>query len=188
MSIYIARRIRLTEPAFVNYTGPFGPVNFTDGLSDDKVEWQEASRLAANVRCEDADMPGYQLGEVAEGERHRLRKADAPVIRAMEVAEKTDTGLRLASQQFTREELAKIADEKGLAGVRDIARAWGKTGRSIEECIAAILNAQEPGYTDRVEKGPASEAAPAIPEETPVVEEAPAVEEKTEEVAEEKAE
>jgi hypothetical protein len=45
-------------------------------------------------------------------------------------------------QRYTREELEALADKGGLPAVREIARMWTRTGRSIQECIEAVLEAQ----------------------------------------------
>ena len=44
---------------------------------------------------------------------------------------------------YTKEELEKIADEKGISGLRDIAVQFGVTSNSISSLIYKILDRQE---------------------------------------------
>lgn len=158
MDNFKARRLRILDAGLANYTGDFGLVNFENGVSTHEVNWIEAGSLAAIVHIEDADLPGYQLGGAAELERDRGRLADAPEVSASARVEEVDGKTRMVAEHFSRKELEQIADHKGLAGVRDIARAWKRTGRSIQECVDAILDAQGDAVQQVPEHGPAVKA------------------------------
>jgi hypothetical protein len=153
------RRLRLMDPGFVNYTGPMGQVDFTDGVSDEKVAWREAQMLASLTYIEDADKPGYQLGPHVEEQRQKDRDTSDPIVALVDSGEHVNPEGAPVMERFTRADLEKIADEKGLEGVRSIARAWNRTGRSIAETISAIMDAQG-GHTE-VAKREAAEASAA---------------------------
>ena len=143
MQGFKARRLKIIEKGLDNYTGLFGDVDFVDGVSSDLVGWQEAHRLGANVQIVDADNLDYQIGPVAEYERNLNTPADAHVVKAVDGGVIQPNGeIKLAVQRFSPEELENLASEKGLHGIRELARAHGKTGRSIQDCIEVILEAQ----------------------------------------------
>ena len=138
--LFRPRRVRIVEPGLVGSTGFIGYTEFKDGVSVAPVTWREAQLLGSSFRIEDADEPGYLISPVAETERTRERPADDPVCKLV------DEGKHMVGEtqvRHTREQLEEIADKKGLSGVRDIARIWGRTGRSIVECVNAVLDAQE---------------------------------------------
>lgn len=142
MDAYKPRRLRITEPGLDNYNGLFGMVEFVEGVSVHQVGWQEAARLGANVRVVDYDEPERQVGPVSDYERIKHTTADAPMVKAMDTGIFVDGEIKSATQRFTRAELEDIADKQGLAGVRAIANAVGRTGRSIAQCVDAVLEAQ----------------------------------------------
>lgn len=141
MDSYRPRRLRLMGD-FANYTGPIGVVQFTDGISDGPVVWHEALRIGSAMMVEDADMPGYQISAAADMNRNLDRTIDDPIIGQLDRGEHVNAEGSPVVERYTREQLEAIADAKGLSGVRDLARRWGRTGRAISECIDAILEAQ----------------------------------------------
>jgi len=137
------RRLRLVQPDFAHYTGPIGGIEFIDGVSEHLVVWHEALRIGSSIHCEDADVPGFQINPSSELARTRDRDASDPIVDAVSRGEHVNPEGSPLVDRYTREELEEIADKKGLTGVREIARLWSRTGRSIQECITAVLEAQE---------------------------------------------
>lgn len=160
-----SRRIRIVEAGWETYTGFFGTAEFVDAVSVHPIAWVEQQRLGGIIRMEsfEEDEVDTQIGPSAELLRNReLTTEDARVQgadRAIEINGET----RLASTIYTREELEEIADRKGINGLRDIGSGWGVIGRSINELIGRILNAQT--LSDPAPKGETPvEAAPATEE------------------------
>ena len=146
-AIYKPRRLRIVEPGFESVTDRIGLVDFVDGVSTQPVNYQEASIIGANFRTEDADESGYQISPAATMDRFQHTTIEDDVVRAFGAGEHVNLNGGAVMERFTLTELEAIADRNGLSGVRDIARAWGETGRSIKECIDAILTAQGAGTT-----------------------------------------
>ncbi len=57
--------------------------------------------------------------------------------------EKQESTAKKAEPKYTQEALEKIADESGIAGLREIAAEFNVKGNSIATLIKAIMNAQE---------------------------------------------
>ena len=142
MEAYKPRRLRIMDPGLDNYTGPIGPIDFVDGVSVDAIDWIEAGRLGANLHVEDADREGHQINEAAEILRSRELNADDDRVVKFNQSFQLDGETKIGIEHLSREELEAIADKDGLAGVRELARKWGGTGRSINECIEAVLRGQ----------------------------------------------
>lgn len=145
MNPFRPRRIRITEPGFQALSGYFGTIEFRDGVSIEPVHWLEQQRLGGLVRFVSAedDEAGLEIGPAAEMVRHRDMDADDERTKATDAAVTTvDGGVRLVGETYSRDDLEDIADKRGIAGLRDIAKAWGVKGRSINEMITEILAAQ----------------------------------------------
>lgn len=157
MNPFRPRRIKITEPNFLNMSGYFGTIEFADGVSVDPVPWQEQQRLGGLIRFVSAedDESEAQIGPAAELIRNRNMGADDERAQGVDRGVMgADGAVRLAGEFYTRDQLEEIADKKGIAGLRDVARAWGVKGRSINEMITEILTAQDKGAN------PAAFAAP----------------------------
>lgn len=169
-NVFRPRRIRIAQDGWGGYTGDFGQVAFKDGVSVDLVPWLEQQRLGGLIMIESAeeDEVGTQVSPSAELLRNRDRPFDESVLAAVEAIVTTPAGeVRVAGSLHTREELEAIADRKGLAGLRDVAKAWGVKGRGIAELIRDILEAQSKASP------PAAPAAPEVTGEAPPAPEAP---------------
>ena len=142
MDAYKSRRLRIVDKSLENYTGLLGTVEFEHGVSVDLVPWIEAGRLGAIVHIEDADQEDYQVSESAEIERSQDLAADDIRVTDFDRSHQLDGETKLALDHYTREQLEAIADKEGLAGVRELARQRGGTGRSILECIESVLKNQ----------------------------------------------
>lgn len=149
------QKIKIIEPGMIHYTGPVGMVSFVDGVSVEPVDKLARNFVGAIFRCELADKPGYQVGSAADEIRGNHVKFDDPNVKVFNNAtfDMKNSVPNIKKPNYTREELEQIADELGLNGVRDIAKIWSVTGRSIQQVIDAILNAQG-GKIESVEEGP----------------------------------
>jgi hypothetical protein len=143
-----ARRVRIAQAGWGGYTGHFGTVEFLDGASVEPVSWPEQQRLGGLVLIVSMETGGgeddAQIGPSAELVRTRgVPHSDALMAGIDVVVAAPDGSLKMASEMLNRDELEAVADRKGIAGLRDIAVAWKVRGRSINEMINAILEAQE---------------------------------------------
>lgn len=139
-----ARRVRITEPGWASFSDVFGTALFKDGVSVEQITWQEQQRLGGILRMESAeeDEVEIRLGPSAELTRNREMGADDARVTNMDKAVIVNGEARLAVANYTRAELEDVADRKGLAGLRDIAAAWSVKGRSVNDLVHAILDAQ----------------------------------------------
>lgn len=142
-------KLRLTQSGFESYSGQMGVVMFEDGLSIDDVltidgiriaaaigaQWEDGS--AANVGdmyLDNMNTPAF-LGDFIESPADE----NEPAPTAVPSSEKPET----AVEKFTKKQLAKIADEEGVAGLRKIGDTLGVKGKSIVELIDLILQSQQ---------------------------------------------
>lgn len=134
-------RIRIFEPGMETYTGFMGTIEFLDGVSVHEVGFIDLRRIGASMRVENAES-GTQISMLAESTTMRDMPVDDPSIIAANSLVEVNGVVRSAGEFYNREALEEIADKKGLSGLRVIADRWGVKGRSINEIINDILNAQ----------------------------------------------
>lgn len=140
-------KLRLTQAGFEHYTGQMGVVWFEDGLSTTDVSSIDAIRISAAIGADWEDGSAANVGDMY------LNSMDVPAHVGMadrdipapvtysEVEQLAGQGTTVESS-YTEEQLAKIADEKGIAGLREIGDKVGAKGTSIVGLIAGILKAQ----------------------------------------------
>ncbi len=166
-------RVKIEESGFDKFTGDMGGTEFVNGVSVGDLSIADVNRLGASVRVvevlEDEEggiVTGAQMGVgsvLAESRdvSYEVQAQDAQdgldkeaygdfkenegeEIDAEEgqEAEEAKEALQVI---YTKEQLEKIADEKGADGVREIAKKLDVKGRSIVELIKGIISAQEAG-------------------------------------------
>lgn len=148
-------RLKITQPGFEGYTGALGPVDFDNGISVEPVPVIMADRLAATMMIVTVDDEGNEVSQAGVAARMvggvTIR---ADVVEALGKASEDDLiedRRRLAESQarppvsklYTVAELKAVADEKGINGLREIAKPWGVKERSIPKLIQEILVAQD---------------------------------------------
>lgn len=142
------RKIRIVQPGWESYSGPYGHIEFKDGVSVDPVDWLQADRIAADLQVVDA-ADGEQIGAqvrlietkcIPLDALDRLMTAEdepppapVPVAPAPSAPEKV----------WSVEALHDIADKEGIKGLREIGNALGAKGRAIPELIEDILKVQD---------------------------------------------
>ncbi len=149
--------LKIISNGWQGYNGQLNIITFRNGISTEPVPPRIADRIAASVRVVACDADGNEGEETVHvGVQHRLISESmmrAPVREPL--AQQSDADKKLEARLdaaralsapvddlFTRVDLEKIADEKGIKGLRDIADAWTVKGRSIPELIDKILAAQ----------------------------------------------
>jgi hypothetical protein len=144
-------KIRIIEPGFQGYTGNFGGAEFVDGVSVENLSKREVNQISCNIRCEAVDDEGNTTGQtisVAESiiahSSHTLNEIDpkAPDTTLPSVSDESAALPPSLIGTYTREQLEAIADQKGIAGIREITDPFGIKGRSIVDLIDQFLSRQ----------------------------------------------
>lgn len=139
------QRLRIAERGWNNYTGHFGGVEFKDSLSVHPVDPVTATRLGSLIQLVKVDTD-EQAGQSAELHRHADVRAEVvaelPRVDGQDIKPKAEP--EPEQPKYTREYLEKVADERGIAGLREIADPKGIKGRGIVELIEEILEHQKP--------------------------------------------
>lgn len=138
-------KLRLTQAGFEKYTGQMGVVQFKDGLSEGDVLPIDAIRISAAIGADWEDGSAANVGDmylnnmdvpafVGRGTSEQSAPVEAPKVSVVAASGTT----------YAADDLAKIADEQGIAGLRGIAEPMGVKGTSIVGLIDAILKKQGP--------------------------------------------
>lgn len=131
----MTKKLRLIGKGFENYTGRIGVVEFVNGLSVTTPHQMDVHRLTCTIGARWEDGSPSSVGEGYEAMRHVGAPTDSEAkAQAAKVAEKAYKGKR-----YTEAELGAIADEKGIAGLREVGEAVGVKGKSIKELMDGIL-------------------------------------------------
>lgn len=144
-------KLKLTQAGFETYTGQMGVVMFKDGLSEGDVLPIDAIRIAAAIGAEWEDGTAANVGQMylnnMDAPAHvgggDLSNLSMPVEGKDEPqGESEQTQPNVQATHLTREELEAVADEKGIAGLREIAEPMNVKGTSIVGLMDAIIKAQ----------------------------------------------
>ncbi len=137
------QKIRITQAGWANFTDTMCGVEFVDGLSVYPVPHNLILTLGSLFSIEGVDEQ-EQVGMGAHVKASRTTKAK--VVPALADSTPESVGISTDAvapvKKFTREELETIADEHGIAGLREIADGFKVKGRGIMELIAEITKAQ----------------------------------------------
>ena len=151
MNPFRPRRVRLAEPGWATYSGHVGTALFEAGVSVEPISFREQQIIGGIIRIESLDdgEEGTQIGPAAELVRSRQIDADHERVAAADtgVAAGSHGEMRLVAERYTREELEALADRRGITGLREIAAPYNIKGRSINELIGEILEAQAKSET-----------------------------------------
>jgi hypothetical protein len=141
------RRIRITQPTWLGFTGHMASVEFVDGVSTTFVPQNIYDRIAAELSIVD-DRSEEILGVQTRMISARLKTlnvlpdtARAPVVTPEVVVEFVPPPPVL-TPKWTKETLEALADKTGIKGLREIGDPLSAKGRAIPELIEAILRAQ----------------------------------------------
>ena len=187
-------KLRILDPGFANLTGPFGTVEFVDGVSVEDVSSAEAARLGTIISVEVVgtgvnpsttqlmvDVHNKNLDELGLTQPGLLQPVpEAPIKELVPESPSSSVeagadGAPVLSWAFTEEQLDALVKKEGIAGLRAFSEQYGINGQSIAKIVKALLVAQaEQVPVKQVEPEP--EAPVVIEPEAPVVE-TPVVEE-----------
>lgn len=159
-------KLKIKQDGLCNYTGYLQTIHFTNGISDRDVKHNEAIRISVVMACvwEDGSEVSrivdntqisapigrvtrdvYVKTEVVAGNdsdhpefiHHEEKPKDAVSKTIVEVLPPAEEVPEIIVR-YTRDELEKIADEKGINGLRDVATPLGIRDTSIRRLIERI--------------------------------------------------
>ncbi|MFT4064279.1 hypothetical protein [Paraburkholderia sp.] len=147
-------KLRLLSPGMERYTAQMGTVFFEDGVSTTDVSHKDATRIAAVYACE------WEDGTNPSVSQFLLDHMNTPAVSVQTTTVATTTPAPVApvvapaqteKVVWNETDLAKIADEKGIAGLREIAEPMGLKGNSIRMLIEAVVKATGGTFEDQGE-------------------------------------
>lgn len=145
--------LKMVQAGYLNYTGPIGAYEFVDGISTVMIPRNDRDRLSTAFQFVEFTEEG--VDEIPAGVAARmlsegatLATSEEPLQRQTDDEKKIeDASVQVAAETtptiYSREELEKIADKKGINGLRDIAERWNVKHRSILPLMALIEQAQD---------------------------------------------
>ena len=134
-------KLRLLDPGMQNYTAQMGAVFFVDGLSTTDVSHKDATRLAAIYRCEYEDGTNPSVSQFLLDQMNVeavSTSATTVVVPGSNTPAPTPEAPKVV---YNEADLAKVADEKGIQGLRDLGLPLGIKGNSIRGLIDALVKA-----------------------------------------------
>lgn len=127
-------KLKLTAVGYENFTGLFGTVEYVDGLSVNDVMPQTAKRVACVISVEWEDGTKVGVADALIANQNMPAPNETATVVPVEVEKPVITTVA-----WTEEELGAVADEQGIAGLREIAEPHGIKGNSIANLIKGIL-------------------------------------------------
>ncbi len=131
-------KLKLTAPGWENFSGQMGVNFFENGLSTADVLPFDARRISGVIGCEWEDGSSPSVAQSILNNAH----TSATVTESPSAPVGDSTVAVDAGKVWTEEELGKIADEQGIAGLREIAEPAGIKSKSVQGLIEAILTAK----------------------------------------------
>lgn len=128
-------KLKLTAVGYENFTGLFGTVEYVDGLSVNDVMPQTAKRVACVISVEWEDGTKVGVADALIANQNMPAPNETATIIPVEPEKPV-----INTVAWTEEELGAVADEKGIAGLREIAEPHGIKGNSIAGLIKGILD------------------------------------------------
>lgn len=126
------------------YTAQLGAVFFENGVSTADVSHKDATRIAAVYACAYEDGTNPSVSQFLLDQMHApavSTSATTVVTEPTAPAPETVAPVTPAAKVWNEAELAAIADEKGIGGLREIADTMNIKNNSIRGLIDAIVKA-----------------------------------------------
>lgn len=141
--------IKIKSPGWDSYTGELGMAHFVNGVSVESISTREAYSIGSILNVVEIDEHGNEGNPVSHAfDLVRQTQVTAPVtpprkrlsdLLAEQAAAEAEKPTPVAGKVYTQEELEKIAADKGIAGLREIADPLKIKGTAIRTLIAEIL-------------------------------------------------
>lgn len=130
--------IRLIERGWENYTGMLCGADFVEGVAKD-VTARQAAMVANIIQTEKDD------GSNPSDSQNLIDSQCIKMVENMPVQSRYNqpSSNEGAVKDYTREELEKIASDKGILGLREVGNTVGVRADSIVKLIEAVIDAQK---------------------------------------------
>lgn len=161
-------KIKITEKGWAGYTGHLGNVAFEGGVSVGDVSDFDANRIGATMQIE--RLEGGNVGpaqtmldtyaEVAPVQDAMARGGKGLTESKRKTGKPAPKAVAEDGKVYSRSELEAAAEADGIAGLRHVAGPMGIKGRSINELINEILQAQ--GNLEPVDTTPEGEGVQSV--------------------------
>lgn len=136
-------KLRLMQEGFASYNGQMGVLVFEDGLSTTNVLPVDAVRIGAVMLCAWEDGASASVAQAIIDNAHTpaplLEGGAAEHDRQAGVDTALDALVASGRAAWTASELASIADEGGIKGLRVVTDAAGVKGNSIKDLITNMI-------------------------------------------------
>lgn len=144
-------RIKIVEAGWEGFSDWMGPVKFTNGISDEDIADHVLMNISGSIRVVEYkdEGGGTQVGFAANAVNNRDTGApvDPLVLRDVPFTEGTPEqppAPEAAPETiYSYDDLAEIADLKGISGLREIGERLGVRARAINDLMAGILKVQD---------------------------------------------
>jgi len=145
------KHLRITEPGFQKMTDVMGGIEFVDGVSVEPLSDMQAARICAAMRAEFTDGSNSSPAGLLVSEKNVRADVAVQMKRGITNVQRyidnhlTHREVKVeidARRKMSREDLEFIADEDGIAKLREVAAEFNVKGNSIAKIIAGILSAQ----------------------------------------------
>lgn len=143
-------KLKITEPGWENFSGNLGVTMFDGGVSINEVPRVEINCISASIRVVELET-GESVGALGLDADAQNKPCTSHNLKNMEeifaeqaagVAPAVVAAFVAGADSYTKEELEKVADKGGIAGLREIAEPLGLKGTSIGKLIELILAKQ----------------------------------------------
>lgn len=146
-------RIKITQAGWAGFTGEIGITQFKDGISVDHVGRREIVVIGASLSLievdddgDEGENPALQHRMLSDGSMSMPAEILKPLARATDEAPAAPRAAKAidptAITFHTKDELEKLAETKGLNGLRAIMDPLNVKAVSINKAIQVILKAE----------------------------------------------
>jgi hypothetical protein len=143
-------RIKIKQPGWEGFTGEIGITTFKDGVSVEHVNRRHIAVIGASLAIVEVDEDGNE-GDNPTLQHTMIAETTVRADVLTELPRATDADMAAGTAKapdeakvvfHTKEDLERIADKKGINGLREIAAPLGVKGRGINELVKEILKAE----------------------------------------------
>lgn len=153
--------LKIASPAWANYCGVIGTIEFKNGVSVYPVPRIFADKISAAMEMIEVDAEGNEIRPA--GGAHRLiteSRVRAPIAEKLTAVSQADLDAEeraLAAKSdkppvsrfYEAAELEAIASKGGIKALREVGDQWGVKGKAITALIIEILDAQATWFKER---------------------------------------
>ena len=133
-------KIKIVEKGYSKFNGNLSGVEFVNGVSVEGLNQQQVNQISAVLRVESVDGSSVGISESYVSNVNKPMPIVNSSVEEVEVEEKEEAPVK--KLEYDLDSLSVIADEKGIAGLRDIGDLYGVKSNSVSDLINKIIKAQ----------------------------------------------